>query len=221
MYFHHNNNLAWISIAKNACRSWAQVFDNLGWQKEDLFQPQVDIQQLKFFGFLRWPAVRHTMGVIEYLEQTNQCDLLYNTQVNRLLVSAVFDQHSYAVSQMIPADIVKRTEFFIIDHTHYNYEILVQNYLRSHGVEIAVPVPRVNTVIETTCQNRIDLEKLKQRYPEDFFRLQKNFLDADIQLYQRTLQQQEKWHLYGDQVLTKITLSDFYPWLVELPNKGD
>ena len=213
MYFHHNNRLAWISIAKNACRSWAQVFDNLGWQKEDLFQPQVDIQQLKFFGFLRWPAVRHTMGVIEYLEQTDQCDLLYNTQVNRLLVSAVFDQHSYTLSQMIPDDIVKRTEFFIIDQTYYNYEILVKNYLHSHGIEIAVPAPRVNSVRETTGQHRIDLEKLKQRYPEDLARLQKNFLDADVQLYQHTLQQQQKWHLCGDQVLTKITLSDFYPWL--------
>jgi hypothetical protein len=216
MYFYHNNDLAWISIAKNACRSWAQVFDNLGWQKEDLFQPQVDIQQLKFFGLLRWPAARHTMGVIEYLEQTNQCDLLYNTQVNRLLVSAVFDQHSYTVSQMIPADIVKRTEFFIIDQTYYNYEVLVRNYLHNNGVEIVVPAPRVNIVRENTRQNRIDLEKLKQQYPEEYFSLEKNFLNADFQLYRRTLQQQQKWHRPGDPGLTKITRSDFYPWLVAL-----
>lgn len=73
MYFHHNNRLAWISIAKNACRSWQQVFNNLGWQIEDLFQPQVDIQLVEFFAFLRWPAVRHTMGVVEYLQQIFNC----------------------------------------------------------------------------------------------------------------------------------------------------
>ena len=216
MYFHHNNRLAWISIAKNACRSWQQVFNNLGWQTEDLFQPQVDIQQLEFFAFLRWPAVRHTMGVVEYLLQTDQVDLLYNTQANHLLVSAVFDQHSYTVSQMIPADVVSRTTWFIIDQIGYDYEILVKNYLHSHGVEIAVPVPRISDNIPATRQARIDLERLKQQHATDFHRLQKNFLAADIQLYRRTLLQQGKWHCDGDPVVTQVRQSDFYPWLAEL-----
>jgi len=186
----------------------------------DLLRPNVDLEQFRFFAFLRWPAVRHTMGVIEYLEQTDQCDLLYNTQVNRLLVSAVFDQHSYPVSQMIPADILKRTEFFIIDQTYYNYEILVKNYLRHHGVEIAVPVPRINLsqdpARKNTQQARLDLDRLKQQYVDDHHRLEKNFLDADIQLYQQALPLQGQWHATGDPLLTNITRSDFYPWLAAL-----
>jgi hypothetical protein len=216
MYFHHNNNLAWISIAKNASRSWEQVFDNLGWQKENLFHPQVDIQQLKFFGFLRWPAVRHTMGVVEYLEQTDQLALLKNSQVNRLLVSAVFDQHSYTVSQMIPADIIERTTWFLIDQLYYNYEQLVKNYLHSHGVEIAIPVPRLSDSRSTTQQARIILLELKQHYSDDHARLEKNFLDADVQLYCRAKTLQPQWSLVDDALLESAQVSDFYPWLTSL-----
>jgi len=213
MYFHHNNRLAWLSLAKNACRSWAQVFDDLGWQKEDLFQPQVDIEQLEFFGLLRWPSIRHTMGVIEYLEQTDQLALLHNPEVNRLLVSAVFDQHSYPVSQIIPADIVRRTTFFIIDQTYYNYEILVRNYLNSHGVEIAIPVPRISTTWSKMVQSRIELTQLKQQWPEEEARLAKNFLDADMQLYRQHQALQSQWATPGDPGLDSITRSKFYPWL--------
>ena len=214
MYFHHNNRVAWLSIAKNACRSWAQVFDDLGWIKEDLYQPQVDTAQLEFFGFLRWPAIRHTMGVIEYLEQTGQLALLHNTRFNRVLVSAVFDQHSYTVSHMIPADIVKRTTWFIIDQVNWDYEQLVQNYLRTHGVEIAVPVPRITTSMPSTIQSRTDLTRLKQQYPEEEGRLAKNFLDADMHLYEQHLALQPQWNKMNDPRVELAVRSKFYPWLV-------
>jgi len=213
MYFHHNNQVAWLSIAKNACRSWERVFDNLGWVKEDLWKPTVDIAQLEFFGLLRWPTVRHTMGVIEFLEQTGQLALLHNPEVNRLLVSAVFDQHSYTVSQMIPAHIVERTTWFIIDQVNWDYEQLVQNYLHSHGVEIAVPVPRITDARPTTRPGRIELTKLKQKYSDDYARLVKNFLDADIKLYERTIGIQYLHRGPTQSRLESVTRSEFYPWL--------
>lgn len=213
MYFHHNNRVAWLSIAKNACRSWERVFDDLGWQKEDLFRPTVDIQQLEFFGLLRWPTIRHTMGVIEYLEQTGQLELLHNIQVNRLLVSAVFDQHSYTVSHMIPADIVQRTRWFIIDQSYYNYEVLVKNYLHSHGIEITIPVPRISTTWSKMVQSRIELTQLKQQWPEEEARLAKNFLDAHMQLYRQHQALQSQWATPGDPGPESITRSKFYPWL--------
>jgi len=215
MYFHHNGHVAWLSIAKNACRSWEQVFDRLGWQKQDLFRPTVDIEQLEWFGFLRWPAVRHVMGVIEFLEQTDQIDLLHNPQVNRLLVSAVFDQHCYTVSQLVPADIVRRTTWFLIDQQHFNYEQLVKNYLHSHGVDIAVPVPRITNYRPVTGVARTALLRLKQQYPEDNARLEKNFLDADYQLYRRHAEQQVRWHRPGDARPEDRSLSEFYPWLLQ------
>jgi hypothetical protein len=214
MYFHHNHRVAWLSIAKNACRSWAHVFDNLGWVKEDLWKPTVDIEQLEFFGFLRWPDIRHTMGVVEYLEQNDQLSLLHNVRFRQLLVSAVFDQHSYTVSHMIPDSIRQRTTWFTIDQTYYNYEQLVKNYLHSHGVEIDIPVPRISDARSTTTQARIDLTRLKQKYSDEHARLQKNFLDVDNQLYHQHQALQYNWKKMNDPRLESVTRSEYYPWLV-------
>lgn len=224
MYFHHNQRLGWISIAKNACRSWEQVFDSLGWVKQDLYQPEVDVSQLEFFGFLRWPTRRHTMGVVEYLERTQQLHLLDNPETARLLVSAVFDQHSYPVTQMIPPAILARTRFFIIDQLNYNYESLVKNYLHAHGIALATPVPRVNYTTAdnqhhanspgrpTTYPARIQLDQLKQHYSDQHAALEKNFLGADIALYQQHLQQQALWDQPGD-AQASATADAIYPWL--------
>ena len=198
MYFHHNNRLAWISIAKNACTTWQHVFDNLGWIKEDLFKPTVDLAQLKFFGLLRDPQKRHTMGVVEYLCRTQQRELLDNPSVNKLFVSAVFDEHSYSVSQMIPASILDRTTFFIIDQRYYKYEQLVKNFLDAHGVQLTQDIPRLWTAGEDKKAMRIQLDDLKLQYPEARGYLAKNFLDQDIKLYHKHLHIQPTWHRPGD-----------------------
>jgi hypothetical protein len=201
MYFHHNNNLAWISIAKNACTSWQHVFDNLGWIKEDLFNPQVDLAQLKFFGFLREPQKRHTMGIVEYLCKTNQRQLLNDEKVNRLFVSAVFDQHSYSVCQMIPDSILDRTTFFALDQTYYNYETLLKNFLDEHGVQLTQDIPRLWAAEQDKREMRTQLDSLKLQHLEDNAYLVKNFLDRDMILYRQTLWLQSRWNRVGDLIL--------------------
>lgn len=198
MYFHHNHNLAWISIAKNACSSWSKVFDDLGWIKEDLFDPTADLSQLTFFGFLRWPEIRHTMGVTEYLKRTNQQSLLSDPRVNRLFVSGVFDQHCYSVSQMIPDSVLDRTTFFIIDQTYYNYETLTRRFLAQHGVVINGDIPRVYAADDGVLATRKQLNDLKLQYPEEHGLLTKNFLERDVKLYNHHLALQPQWHRPGD-----------------------
>jgi len=198
MYFHHNNNLAWISIAKNACTTWQHVFNNLGWTKEDLFNPTVDLTQLTFFGFLRNPEKRHTMGIVEYLCRTKQWELLNDNSVNKLLVSAVFDEHSYSVSQMIPDSILDRTIFFIIDQNYYNYETLVKNFLDEHGVQITQDIPRLFEAGEQNKLMRKQLDNLKLQYPKESGYLIKNFLDQDMKLYDKHLERQPRWNRFGD-----------------------
>ena len=202
MYFHHNKNLAWISIAKNACQSWQRVFDNLGWVKEDLFEPQVDLAQLTFFGLLRNPEKRHTMGIVEYLCRTEQQELLDNPSVNKLFVSAVLDQHSYSVCQMIPDSILDRTTFFILDQNYYNYETLVKNFLDDHGVQVTQNIPRLGSSGRDTHTDRREmrtrLDNLRLQHPEANGSLYKNFLNQDMLLYQKHLAIQSRWNRFSD-----------------------
>jgi len=193
MFFHHNGNLAWLSIAKNACTSWMQVFDDLGWEKEDLHKPKTDISQLKFFGFLRSPDQRHTMGVVEYLERYNLLPTLYSDEHGAVLAAGVFDEHSYAISHLVPDSIRNSATFFIIDGPRYNYEILVKNFLAEHGVLISVPLPRLNTKRPNTHAHRQHLHAIKQQRIDIQNQLMKNFLEPDQLLYSRHMEQQHIW----------------------------
>lgn len=193
MFFYHNDNLAWLSIAKNACSSWAHVFDSLGWKKENLYEPITDISKLKFFGFMRDPDDRHTMGIVEYLSRHDLLPLISASPYNKLLAGAVFDEHCYALSHIIPDSIRNRATFFIIDRNYFNYELLVQNFLRHHNVEITVPVPRLNNTQFKTQQFRDQIKEIKQQNPNIYNSLIKNFLEPDQMLYTHHLQQQIKW----------------------------
>jgi hypothetical protein len=141
------------------------------------------------------------MGIVEYLCKTNQRQLLNDEKVNRLFVSAVFDQHSYSVCQMIPDSILDRTTFFALDQTYYNYETLLKNFLDEHGVQLTQDIPRLWAAEQDKREMRTQLDSLKLQHLEDNAYLVKNFLDRDMILYRQTLWLQSRWNRVGDLIL--------------------
>lgn len=201
MFFYHNDKLAWISIAKNACTTWEHVFGNLGWKKENLIRPQTDLSKLKFFGFIREPTKRHTMGVVEYLSRADLLPLIDAVPYNKLLASVVFDEHCYPLNHMIPADILNRTIFFAIDRGEYDYEILMRDFLSRHGVEITVPVPRLNSTEHKTQKYRDQINLIKEQNHDLHLKLWKNFLEADQVLYEHHIRLNIKHNQYINSII--------------------
>lgn len=192
MYFYHNNSVAWIKIPKNACSSWEAVFTQLSWQKEDLLNPSIDISELVFFGFLQNPYIRHAKGITQYVIDSSLLDLL-DSKFNKLLVSGVFDEHTMSVSHLVPPRVIENTTFFVIDHLHFDYELLVREFLKDYGVVIPFPIPRLNASNE---QKKYIYEKviaLKEEHIDEFNKLAKNFLERDVNLYAKHLALQHHW----------------------------
>ena len=199
MYFYHNNTLAWISISKNACTSWQHEFENLGWTRDDLYNPACDLDKFTWFAFLRDPDSRHNMGVVEYLLKTDQQHLLDDPTCHRLLVTAAFDEHTYSIARMIPQWILDRMFFFILDQVYYDYEILVRRFLREHGVILDKKIQRLWTANDIKLQMRAKLEGLKKQYSKDLASLSKNILQPDQHLYAKHILLQHVWHRPEDQ----------------------
>jgi hypothetical protein len=192
IYYYTNGKLAWLKIAKNACSSWSSLFDGLGWQYEDLYSPSVPLSDLKFFGFLRDPDVRHNMGVAQYIKSEKLQSLLEDSQYQRLCASACFDEHSYSIHSQIPSDVIDSTEWFVMDHEHFDYETLVRNFLRSHSVDLP-PVPRLNRSSDHLKLIQKRVGELKTQYPDQHAKLAKNFLGADLKLYRTKIKEQHIW----------------------------
>jgi hypothetical protein len=192
MYFYTNGKLAWLKIPKNACTSWSRVFENIGWEKQDLYIPTVDLNSLEFFGFIQDPEKRHTAGIVKYLEDEKLFHLMDDKLYQRLLVSACFDEHSYSLHSMIPDSIINKAHWFVMDHDIFNYETLVKNYLGTHGVTVS-SVPRLNQSTQEIREARAKIQQLKQQYTSSHSKLAKNFLGADLRLYRTRMLTQHVW----------------------------
>lgn len=194
MYFYTNGKLAWLKIPKNACSSWSHVFENLGWEKQDLYIPTTDLTKLDFFGFLQDPEKRHTAGIAQYILNEKLFRLLEDETYQRLMVSACFDEHSYNIHSMIPDSIINRTNWFVMDHNIFNYENLVKNYLKTHGIAIST-VPRLNQSSVMAQKIKEKIQELKEKYPSSHSKLAKNFLGSDLRLYRTQILNQHIWDI--------------------------
>ena len=194
MYFYTNGQLAWLKIAKNACTSWSSIFEDLGWQKHDLYIPNIDIDKLEFFALIQDPETRHTAGVVQYLINENMIELLEHPAYQRLVVSGCFDEHTYTIHATVPDSIIKRTQWFLIDSVQYNYETLVRNYLKTHGVDLP-PVPRLNQSSADIQQLKNKINNLKVMYSSSHSKLAKNYLGADLRLYRTQMLTQHLWDI--------------------------
>lgn len=168
------------------------MFTELGWHCEDLYSPSKPLNEFKFFGFIRDPEIRHSMGIAQYLWVEQLSHLLNSTEYQRLCVSAVFDEHSYSIHSTMPSEVLNSATWFVMDHPEFDYEILVRNFLRSHNVELP-SVPKLNQSPQLRKLIERKVNDLKKQYPEQHAKLAKNFLGADLKLYRTVMQTQHEW----------------------------
>ncbi len=194
MYFYTNGQVAWLKIAKNACTSWSSVFEKLGWQRHDLYIPDIDISNLNFFALIQDPEKRHNAGVVQYLVNEGLIDLLDDPEYQRLVVSACFDEHTYTIHSTIPDSIIKKAQWFVMDHDRYNYETLVRNYLKTHNVDLPL-VPRLNQSSPNIQILKQKINDLKLTHAGSHAKLAKNYLGLDLRLYRTQMLTQHLWDI--------------------------
>ena len=189
--FFTNNRLAWLRVLKNGSSSYAFLFEQLGWEKHDLYKTKIDPASLTWFGLLRDPNVRHSMGIVQYLMEQQLQACIDEPLCHPLLTSACLDAHSMPITAQIPESIVQRAHWFVIDHNRYNHEDLLRNFLRSHKFELP-KVPRLHTSTEEKkiLQQRVEDLKRNNRIAYDKLQM---VLGADLKLYRTRLEMQ---HLY-------------------------
>lgn len=189
--FFTNGRLAWLRVLKNASSSYARVFEDLDWELHDLYKTKIDTDSLTWFGLLRDPNVRHSMGIVQYLMEQSLQACLDEPLCHPLLTSACLDAHSMPITAQIPESIVHRAHWFVLDHPTYDHERLLRNFLRTHKFELP-PVPRIHESTAEKRQMQQRIEELKKANTMAWYKLQM-VLGADLKLYRHRLQMQ---HLY-------------------------
>jgi hypothetical protein len=195
-----NGRLAYIRILKNASSSWAYALTQQGWLTYNLYKTlhhsRLDPDRLIWFGMLRDPMMRHSMGIVQYLVEHSLEACLDDQLCHPLLVSGCLDAHSMPITSQIPERIVQRCHWFVMDHPTYDYKQLCQGWLRSHGVDLP-KVPRLNSSNHDKRELLTRVEELKQKYPAAHDRLQMT-LGQDLHVYRSHIQRQHEYLVAGE-----------------------
>jgi len=193
------DNNAYIRIPKNGISTFSKFLENHGYEEVNLFNIDVDFEKLNLWGHITDPLIRHTKGVAEYLIGNRDVDYT-DPVIGRMLVSGMFDTHTYTIHMMlghlinypikwIPLDekIVKFNQYPIPSQI-LNGDDLTNAYFEEQGLEFRVgQSDRMNIANNNDLKLREEVDKLKEIYQEEYKGVIKNVLEADLLLYHKTL----------------------------------
>jgi hypothetical protein len=199
MYGYHRNGLLYLSIAKNASTTYSSLLESHGWDKIDLVHDKIDLDQVKIWGHIADPETRHTKGLCTYLMMNRDIDFK-SPAIGKILVSGVFDEHTYSLHMLLahylhrPIHWIPIDQEFIEWNRHpsvrrtLNGDDLTNMFFADHGVDIVVtPSDRKNQTAREQEFTRNQITHWKTVYNTNYQKLMANFLDADIALYTKVV----------------------------------
>lgn len=207
------NALRWgkfiyILIPKNGSMTFSKLLFNAGWEWVNLDEPDFDISEYYLWGHLTEPSKRHTKGVEQYLSINPDIDINH-PQIAKMLVSFAFDEHTYSVHMRLQSIIFKYpihwipldatiTDWRTHDRTQLDGNAMTNAFFIEHGIPLSVSTKDIDNKTppqRVLIQKQIDF--LKSQYPDNYAKVTRNILDADIILYNKVL---KRWRMkYGSQ----------------------
>ena len=191
----------YIKCPKNGCLTYSNLLERNGWEQIDLFDSNIRYSDYLLWGHLTEPNTRHTKGVSQYLIMNPDIDLS-NPGINEMLVSGVFDEHTYSLNMMLGSLFSLPIYWIPLDATIRNFnhpgsrdqlvicdgDALTNNFFMEHDIDIKVTLSdRRNEATKEERQIRDRINEWKQVYNNNYQKLVKNFLEPDILEYNETL----------------------------------
>jgi hypothetical protein len=149
MYGIIKDNFVYLVTAKNGSTTYGEFLSKHGWKYMMLTDEafNLDLTKCVVWGHLTEPFQRHTKGIVEYLRQHPDLDI-DDPNIAKLLVSGVYDCHTYTVS-MIYASIMHLDITWIpLDHKIVNYltpshatmsgDDLTNDFFKEHNLDLRI-----------------------------------------------------------------------------------
>ena len=185
------DKFCYIAIPKNAQTTYSSVFKDAGWtEHQDILtiEPTLINENYTIFSHIQYPRIRHTKGLAQYLFIHNLTSLLdYDANIQKLLVSAVFDVHTYSIHHLLSESIIKKTQFLVMDGDISCNEI-TNAYFKYNNIPIEVQSDfKMHCSDESMQKLQEKIEELKTKYFEEYNQLEFNFLWKDHLIYKNEL----------------------------------
>jgi uncharacterized protein YqgV (UPF0045/DUF77 family) len=159
-----SGDMVYIPIQRNASRNYRKFFEEKDWQPISLDEIR-QRPDLKLFGFIQNPDVRHTKGVAMWLMSTENDHYLHTDDEKLALTicSGVYDEHTYPISHLL-GDLIDRVFWIPLD-TDQSSNVLLNQYFKDNGSDLRIDLnARENVAISRLKQNYERINQLKEKY---------------------------------------------------------
>lgn len=193
------DHFLYINCPRNGYMTFTELLSKNGWQSVNLFDNNLDLNKFIIWAHITDPHKRHTRGVDKFLMNNPDIDV-YNDTIGKLLVSAVFDEHTYSLSMMlgslwnlpinwIPLDCeITKWLPYPEEPEILNGDDLTNIFFDENNIDLQVTqADRRNSVTPDRLKIRQKIEELKTIHVKNYAKLVKNFLEPDLLLYKKVL----------------------------------
>lgn len=189
----------YIKCPRNGCMTFTKLLSDHGWQTINLFENDFNLDEFTIWAHITDPHKRHTRGVDKFLIDNPDVDI-DDKIVGKLLVSAVFDEHTYSLNMMlgklwnlpinwIPLD-CKITKWlpYPEEPEILDGDDLTNIFFGENNIDLRVtPQDRKNVIQPGRLKIRQKIDDLKETYANNYAKLVKNFLEPDLLLYEKII----------------------------------
>jgi hypothetical protein len=200
---YYKNNYVYLRLPKNGSTTFRTLLINNGWEEINLFDTEIDLTKCFIWGHITNPFNRHTKGLSTFLQDDNPDIDIDHPGVGKLLVSGVFDGHTYSISMTlghmfnlpiywIPLD-AKITDYTTTPSQILNGNDLTNHFFKEHNLGLHVTDADVRWSRAKEHQEvREKIEQLKKQHHEQYQQLVKHILEPDLLLYNKVVVEFEK-----------------------------
>ena len=194
----------YLKCAKNGCMTYSEFLRRHGWKEIDLIVNDLNLNEMILWGHLTEPHHRHTRGLEQYI-LINSINIR-DEKIEKLLVSAVFDEHTYSLSMMlgplwylpihwIPLDTtITKWNQYPQSPEELSGDDLTNVFFQEQEIDLKINLEdRLH--VSTEFEIRDYIKELKEKHHDNYQKIVKNFLQHDLILYAKTVNDYNKKYL--------------------------
>jgi len=199
------DRFVYVRVPKNGSTTFRSLCERAGWKKFNLFDNDIDLSKCVLWGHITDPENRHTKGLSTHL--ADNPDFLerfmgHDAVFQRMLVTGVFDPHTFSIHMTLGPLISLPIHWIPLDArvTKWNRyptppevldgNALTNDFFQEQGIDLHVTDADIAWIKQQEHKPiREKITQVKQANAEPYKQLVKHFLEPDMMLYARVLQQ--------------------------------
>jgi hypothetical protein len=191
-------NFIYVPIPKNGSTTFRQFFLKHGWDEINVFDADIN-ENTVLFGHITDPMKKHSKSIVEFLVQNNIESLIDIEPYNKILVSAIVDEHTIPMKYYL-GDLFEKIHWIPLDYRYNQFDgtFLTNRFFRKNNLNLHITNDDIEYIADDDKKILYNkAEELKNKWPTIYNNIF-SFLIHDLKKYAEVVDQINHINLDSD-----------------------